>query len=60
MINQATAYQGIQERKHRELRHDVTANLQAAEMAVERISGSKETDATIWNDLRKPVLTLRA
>lgn len=57
-IDQATAYQGIQERQHKDLHQNVITNLSAAKRAVGRINSTQETDATIWKDLRKLVLCL--
>lgn len=46
-IDQATAYQGIRERKPKQPRQDTYENLQTIKGAIERINGTKETDAVI-------------
>ncbi|KAH9976482.1 ribonuclease H-like domain-containing protein [Russula compacta] len=56
---QTLAYQGIQAWQAIPLKPSTRNNLQITKAAIESIRGTKETDATIWNDLRKPVLRFR-
>ena len=58
-IDQATAYQGIRSQRSKPPCLDAQGNLQATRDAIERINGTKETDATIWTGTRKPVLRTR-
>ncbi|SRR6266446_10669030 len=58
-INQATAYRGILEKKHKQLRPEATRNLETTRIAIEEISGTKETNTTIWKGTRKTTLRTR-
>lgn len=58
-IDQRTAYQGILERKPRPPRPDATEYIQATKQAVEETNGTRETTATIWKSLKKPILRPR-
>ena len=58
-IDQATAYQGIRKRRTKAPRPDAQENLRMTREALERINGTKETDAMIWKDMRKPILRAR-
>ncbi|KAN0111512.1 hypothetical protein V8E52_008535 [Russula decolorans] len=58
-LDQATAYQGIRERKPKHLRQDTEENLQTTREAIERTTNTRETDAAIWTGTRAPVLRTR-
>ena len=58
-IDQKTAYQGIREKRPRPQRPDAIEYTTATKNAIEESNGTRETTATIWNSLRRPVLRPR-
>ena len=58
-IDQSTAYQGIRKSRQPPPRQDAQENLQIIRRAIENINGTKETDATIWAGVRKPIIQTR-
>ena len=52
-LTQSIAYQGIRERKPPLDRQSSTNNINTSRDAIERYTGSQETDASIWSSLRK-------
>ena len=58
-ISQTIAYQSIKSKKAKPPRPDAQENIQKAREAIGRINGSQETDATIWKDIRKPIIRTR-
>jgi len=52
-LTQSLAYKGILERKRTLLRPSSLGNIQLTREAIKRFTGSKETDATIWLNIRK-------
>jgi hypothetical protein len=57
-LTQAKAYRGILEQKSINQRNSTTQNLQLTHEAIHLITKELETDATIWQSIRKPILRL--
>jgi ribonuclease HI len=55
-ITQATAYQGILEKRTHPPRCDTQENIRQIKTAIEQITSSKEMKEMIWKNNRKPVL----
>ena len=58
-LDQATAYQGIQQMKTARDPQIASEQIDRARQAIEQISRNNKTDRTIWESLRKPVLRIR-
>ena len=52
-LTQAIAYQGIRERKPIPVQQSSTDSINTTRDAIERYTGSRETDVSIWSSLRK-------
>src|SRR5258708_25675407 len=55
-INQATAHHSIRKTRKEEPRLEAEENLRITREAIEEVNGTRETNATIWKSLRKPIL----
>jgi len=55
-LTQAKAYRGILERKKIEPRNTTRNNIQLTREAINQTLGTRETEATIWRNLRKPII----
>ena len=57
-LMQATAYKGILEWKQHKARNTTTKNSQLTHLAIKRITGESETNATIWINTWKKIIRL--
>jgi hypothetical protein len=58
-INQRTAYKGILKKRPKPPHPDATEYIQAIKTAIEETNGTKETTATVWKSLRRPIFRPR-